>query len=165
MDKSKTVTYSEIAGELRKASRHYEIFKHAAEAAVLLANVEKENKKLEAQKDTLIKEQVELNKQCDSIVEKANKAKQDTEDTKYFKASLIKEAKTQARVILDEAKTEAEKIIQAGVNELSNIKVNIEATIEEGHIYLVRKDEAIKSAQKAEKEFADIKAKILKTIA
>lgn len=130
---TKKITASEVAGELRKAAKMYEVFKHASDAANVLAGYEASEKKLKKDIGKLQSEYDDLDKACDVV-------SSDTDAKKFELSNLekkVKDADDEYKRLLSESKSkaqiEASRIVSSAQAELSGL------------------DEAIRAAKKVEK--------------
>jgi hypothetical protein len=117
-----TLTASEVIGELRKATRLYEVFKRAEEMIQVL--VEQEKIKAQLQKDikelTSTKEQMhnDINEQVVTVSKKLADV-----TAKYEAMALnVKDAEKEAVVILTQARAKADDLVMKAQAEVEAMK-------------------------------------------
>lgn len=117
---------SEVAGELRKAARLYEVFKNAADAAAVLAEYEAREKAHKKNIALLAKEESELDHSCDIISAKIGTKKTELS----ILETKVSEADKEYRSILSDsenkANIEAERIIASAKTELESLNTKIQ---------------------------------------
>ena len=107
----KELTVFEVAGEIKRIARLYEVFKRADEVASLL--VESEQRKAQLKKDIaeLASEKETLDAKINKNVEEGNKKVDDVGKMLEKKKEEIKEAEEKAVSIVAKAKAEAFEIV------------------------------------------------------
>lgn len=164
MSDENKISYSVIAGELRKSARLYDVFKHASEAADLLANFERELKGMEKEREQLSKECLELDSRCDATIEKHKAVLQEIEVAKNTKEDILNKAKEDAILIVNTAKDKALIEEKRAEEKLKGIQNLIDKAQEQAHTANTRKGEAEAACAKAEEELKKIKERFLKVV-
>lgn len=155
------ISYSAMAGDLKKAARLYEVFKTAAESAEVLAKLEKHTRDLEGQEKALEKVLDKLNSECDKSEERQR-------SIEAHNAELLEEGKK----IIEKTKDEASAYKAKVESELDYLKdkTNQELALVEAKIADRKKELADldaqcarskKAADKAESDLESLKSKIL----
>jgi len=163
-DEKTKVSYSAISGELRKSARLYEVFKHASEAADILANFEREEKAASIRISILNKELKSLDDKCDESYLKQQKAEKEAKDALEEKLDILNKARIDAEGIKSRATNQVDKILSEARNELNNIQSDIEKAKDDAHKANVAKESALKSLSKVEKQMKEAKDKFLNTL-
>ena len=151
--KEDKVSYSAIAGELRKAARLYEVFKHASEAADSLAKFEAEIKISTGKAAKLKAELYELDKECDVAYNKKIAAEVEIKQAKDEALLTIKKGKADASILVNKAKDQAEKIMDEVKGKLAIINGDI-------NIANLKKEESIEAKGKADAELHKVEDQI-----
>ena len=153
-DKQKDkVSYSAIAGELRKAARLYEVFKHASEAADALAKFEAEIKIASKKAEGLKAELYELDKACDVSYNQKVATEVEIKQAKDEALLTIKKGKADASILVNKAKDQASKIMDEVKGELAIIKGEI-------NIAKIKEKESKEAKGKADAELHKVKDQI-----
>jgi len=164
MTKETKITYSAMAGELRKSARLYEVFKSASEAADILATYEREEKAIINDIGLLKKEFDGLDAKCNESYAKQQQAEKELITLKETSNQLIQKAKSDAEKIIARANEQAEK----NLNEVKNKLILIQNNIKTANIEAVASDNARKDSlealAKVEKQIQTAKNKFLKTL-
>lgn len=151
--KEDKVSYSAIAGELRKAARLYEVFKHASEAADSLAKFEAEIKISTSKAAKLKAELYELDKECDVAYNKKVATEVEIKQAKDEVLLTIKKGKVDASILVNKAKDQASKIMDEVKGELAIIKGEI-------NIAKLKEKESKEAKGKADAELHKVKDQI-----
>jgi len=123
--KEKKVPASEVAGELRKAARLYEVFKHAADAASLLASFEVQERKLKSSINSLKKEHTQLDDKCNAIAYKIDDHKKTLSEFTTKIKTVDKEYQQEVRNIKQRATVEAAGIVASATIDLESLRSKI----------------------------------------
>jgi precorrin-6B methylase 2 len=116
---------SEIAGELRKGERLYEVFKEASKIAAFFVDLEQKEAKLVASIASLEKEQEKVDKEIEESVDEANKLVSEAKERAAKADKAADAAKAEAAAIVVKAKADGEKLIQAANNEVLKVRAVI----------------------------------------
>lgn len=162
--KESKVSYSAIAGELRKSARLYEVFKHASEAADKLALFEKEEETAKRRLLTLTKELASLDEACDASYNEQKKAEEAKSAADVEAGITVQKARKEADEIKRKANEAAAKIKEDNEGVLEGINAKIVEAKAEMQKALNTKADALSSLAKVEKQVKDTKAKFLKTL-
>ena len=159
---SDKISYSAMAGELRKANRQFEVFKHASEAADVLAGFEKERERLEKMKNQAEQDLSMLQEKCQEtyddevairakIVEHKKAMDRDEAGAKANAEKIVSKAMVKAEKIVNDANAESNAITQ----QTKESKIALESC---------KADEkrAIDSLKKLEDKAAKFKASLMK---
>lgn len=163
-NKDKKITASEVAGSLRKAARLYEVFKHAHEAADLLAQAESTERKLKSSVLVLQKEHDSLDAECDDIVSKTKKKKVKLKEVEDKLSKAEHEFSDAKRVLIAKAEAKARAIVEKAERDLKDTMLEIVAANRTKKVLV----EDIAYANKTLVEVVDhiekVKAKALKAL-
>jgi len=160
--KEDKVSYSAIAGELRKAARMYEVFKHASEAADTLAKFEAEIKVYTNKAAKLKAELYELDKECDVSYNKKVATEVEIKQAKDEVILIKKKGRADASILVNKAKTQAEKIMEEVKEELAVVKASITKAKVAEKDSLEAKAKADSELHKVEDQIQSVKDKFLK---
>ncbi len=164
-DKKKDkVSYSLIAGELRKAVRQYEVFKNASEAADILANFEREKAIVTKDLAVLRSEADELNASCDKAYADKEQTYKDIAATKVTSAEFVQRGKAEAEGIKRKANAYADKVKSEQEEVLRSISDKINIAKNDMNDAVNAKNDAIISLEKVDKQIQSAKARFLKTL-
>lgn len=147
------ITTGEVVGNLRVAARLFKSFENALEAAELVHSHEKEVKKLQGEIESLEKEKVSLNNECDAAVASANEAEQKKKDYDVELQKAIEQGKIELAAIKNKAREEAKAII-------GKAEAKAEAILSDTTAYEALRAQALTAKNKAEAEFELINKKV-----
>ena len=163
-EKKDTVSYSVIAGELRKAVRQYEVFKHASEAADVLASYSRDEARLIKEIGLLKNEVSELDALCDEAYNNKSKADKATSDANVEAGKIVQRAKKEASDIKHKASAYASKTKEEMETVLSETIDKIGVAKNEMNDAVNAKNDAVSALAKVDKQIQTAKDKFLKTL-
>jgi len=158
------VSYSAIAGELRKSARLYEVFKHASEAADILASFEREKSNALSGIKNLQKELEDLDQKCDDSYNKLKESKEGKLHVENEALLILKKARVEAENIKSRASSNSEKKIAEGNDALELILEKTRIAKSDMEKSINKKNESLKSLSKVEEQMKAAKDKFLKTL-
>ena len=162
--KDEKISYSVIAGELRKSARLYDVFKHASEAADILSEFEREEKKAKASIEDLRKQESILQESCQEAFDKQEEAEKSVIEAKKKIGDAKANARMEADKIIAKAQASASKFLDEAKGELEELKASIKTfQVEAANADNKRKD-AMEALAKVEKQVEAAKARFLKTL-
>jgi len=162
--KEKKMSYSAMAGELRKGARLYEVFKSASDAATILANFEKEEEATKRRISLLNKELEDLDSECDIAYGKKKKAEEAEEASNVNAGGIVQRAKKEAEKIIGKASAVASETKDKALLVLSGIEDKTKEATSAMNISIGKKNDALLSLSKVEKQIQTAKDKFLKTL-
>lgn len=158
------ISYSAMAGELRKGARLYEVFKSASEAADILASFEKEIGAAKRKMTNLNKELESLDEACDIAYNKQKEAEEKVKAAEVNAGGIVQRANIEAGKIKDKAASDIAKSKEDAQSILDGITNKTEAAKKDMQKAINQKQDAISTLSKVEKEIETAKKKFLKTL-
>ncbi len=149
----KKITTGEVVGHLRAAARLFKSFEFANESAELVLAAEASVSTLKKELTLLEKEKVSLNKECDSLVQRAN----DLEVTYTEQKEAIKKATQKAITDGEDSKVAANKVARTIISTAEGKVKDIESKTEKA---LHAATEAIKAKGEAQTELDKVVAQV-----
>jgi len=162
--KESKMAYSAMAGELRKGARLYEVFKSASDAATILANFEKEEEATKRRISLLSKELEKLDLECDIAYNKAKEAEESEKAAQVNAGGIVQRAKKEAERITAKASTVVSETKEKALLVLSEIEDKTKKATSDMNISIVKKNDALSSLAKVEKQIQNAKDKFLDTL-
>lgn len=162
--KKENISYSSMAGELRKGARLYEVFKHASEAANILASYEREEESAKKIRDNLTKELSSLNDECDKAYNRQKDAEVAKAEADKEAVLILKKARVEAEGIKSKASKSAEKKVGECNISLDVILEKTRIARNEQEQATNSKNEALQALSKVEKQIQDARDRFLKTL-
>jgi len=162
--KEEKISYSVIAGELRKGARLYEVFKHASEAADILGNFEKESKLAKKNLDRLNKEESILKESCQDAYDKQTEAENAVITANSKADGAMANARAESDKIMEKARAGATKFLDEAKSELQGIKDSIKNYSVEALSADNKRKDAIEALAKVDKQVEAAKTRFLKTL-
>ena len=149
----KKVSASSVANDLHKMAKLYEVFKNASDAANLLASIESTEKKLKSNVESLKKEQITLDAECESLNSYCAVAEDKLKELNVKAQVVESEYNHLVRTITQKADAEAAKIIEGAERVLVEINDRVEDALDF--------EKSVKDAiQTAEQELSDVNQRI-----
>jgi len=149
----KKITTGEVVGHLRAASRLFKSFEFANEAAELVLKAEASVTKLKKEINILEKEKESLNKECDRVVVKANKA----EAAIVLHQKAVQEAASVASTAALEASTKAKVKVKDIITKAELVASEI---LDRTKVAKAGKDSAVAAQRKAESDLLMVTNKL-----
>jgi len=162
--KEDKVSYSVIAGELRKGARLYEVFKHASDAADVLAAFDREQEGMKRKIATLKNEVLELDTLCDEAYNKKEEAIKAKSKSEVEAGNIVQKAKQEAELIKSKSNAYAAKSKEDMEVVLSGIMDKIGIAKNEMNDAVNSKNDAVSALAKVEKQIQSAKDRFLKTL-
>jgi len=162
--KESKMSYSAMAGELRKGARLYEVFRNASDAAEILASFEKEEESTKRRISLLIKELEGLDSECDTAYNKQKKAEEAVKAAEVNAGGIVQRARKEAESIKGSASAKVAEIKSNAESVLEGIKSKTDTAKVEMNKAIGDKNDAIASLAKLEKQIQTAKDKFLKTL-
>jgi len=162
--KDEKVSYSVIAGELRKGARLYEVFKHASEAADILGDFERQAKTAEKNIERLTKEESILKESCQDAYDKQKEAENSVIIAHQKADGTMANARAESDKIMAKAQVGATKFLDEAKDELQGIKDSINTYGVEAQVADNKRKDAVDALAKVTKQVEATKAKFLKTL-
>lgn len=158
------VKYTEVVGELRKAARLFKVFEYAADAAGMMANLEKDEKAIKDRIEKYQKEAEILNSDLDVTVKQINQNRLDVSNIASETEAILEEARMEAKSIINEGKVKAEAIVSNAKSGLIEIKSQIEFIKKEKQLIDSQKEEAHIAFNSIQTKIQSTKDKFLKEL-
>lgn len=158
------ISYSEMAGELRKASKLFKVFEKAAEAATVLADYEKEEQKILKNISNLNAEKDGLDKKCEDAAQRKIDAEKSIVEAKEKEVEILEQAQQNAKVIIVNAESKGADILATANSELQAIKRKIVDAENVAQTSISNRNDALKALDAVEKQMKSTKDRFLKTL-
>lgn len=162
--KKDKMSYSAMAGELRKGARLYEVFKNASDAATILASFEKEEEATKRRISLLTKELAGLDAECDTAYANKSSAEEAEKASKVNAGGIVQRAHKEAERITKKAAGKAAQLKEEANATLEGIKSQITKAEADMVNSISKKNAADSALSKVEKQVQAAKDKFLKTL-